>query len=96
MQTDGYRCWPVPTGISDNLLTTRRPLLATGRDQPTVGATCEKCKASIEGGIAGESGIEEVTADTGMKRLRSAHDQERSSPEQLRARLREVGTPAAP
>ena len=35
MQADGHRCRPVSAGTSDNLLTTRRPRLATGRDQPT-------------------------------------------------------------
>ncbi len=58
--------------------------------------SCEKCKTNIEGDLAGEPGIEEVTVDIDTRRVRIAYDQERTSPGQLRARLGEIGYPAAP
>jgi len=57
--------------------------------------SCEKCKANIEGDLAGEPGIDQVTVDIGTRRVRIAYDQRRTSPEQLRAKLDEIGYPAA-
>jgi copper chaperone CopZ len=62
----------------------------------TPGISCDKCKANIEGDLAGEPGIEQVTVDVGTQRVRIAYDQQRTSPEQLRAKLNEIGYPADP
>jgi len=58
--------------------------------------SCKKCKANIEGDLAGEPGIGQVTADVAARRVRIAYDQERTSPDQLRAKLAEIGYPADP
>jgi copper chaperone CopZ len=58
--------------------------------------SCGKCKTNIEGDLASEPGVEQVTVDTGTRRVHIAYDQHRTSPGQLRARLREIGYPAAP
>ena len=58
--------------------------------------SCDKCKANIEGDLASEPGIEQVTVDAGTQRVRIVYDQRRTSPAQLRAKLREIGYPAAP
>jgi copper chaperone CopZ len=58
--------------------------------------SCEKCKATIEGDLAGEPGIGQVTADVGTRQVRITYDREHTSPERLRARLSEIGYPAAP
>jgi len=58
--------------------------------------SCDKCKANIEGDLTGEPGVEQVTVDVGTQRVRIAYDQQRTSPEQLRARLSEIGYPAVP
>ena len=58
--------------------------------------SCEKCKANIEGDLASEPGVGQVTVDVGTRRVCIAYDQEETGPEQLRARLREIGYPAAP
>ncbi len=60
------------------------------------GISCGTCRTSIEGDLAGEPGVEEVSVDTGTRRVRISYDQERTSPGQLRARLGEIGYPAAP
>jgi len=57
--------------------------------------SCAKCQANIEGDLSGEPGIAQVTVDVGTKRVRIAYDQERTGPDQLRARLAEIGYPAA-
>jgi copper chaperone CopZ len=56
--------------------------------------SCDKCKANIEGDLAGEPGIEQVTVDVGAKRVRITYDQQRTGSEQLRAKLNEIGYPA--
>jgi copper chaperone CopZ len=53
--------------------------------------SCANCKANIEGDLASEPGIEQVTVDTGTRRVRITYEQERISPGQLRARLSEIG-----
>jgi len=58
--------------------------------------SCDKCKANIEGDLAGEPGIKQVTVDVGTQRVRIAYDQRRTSPKQLRAKLNEIGYPADP
>ena len=58
--------------------------------------SCDKCKANIEGDLAGEPGIEQVTVDVSTRRVRIAYDQQRTSPDQLRAKLSEIGYPATP
>jgi len=60
------------------------------------GISCAKCKTNIEGDLASEPGIGQVTVDVGTRRIRIAYDQEQTSPEHLRTRLREIGYPAAP
>ena len=57
--------------------------------------SCAKCQANIEGDLSGEPGIEQVTVDVGTRRVRIAYDPERTSPDQLRAKLAEIGYPAA-
>ena len=57
--------------------------------------SCAKCQANIEGDLSGEPGIEQVTVDVAARRVRIAYDPERTSPGQLRARLAEIGYPAA-
>ena len=46
--------------------------------------SCEKCKATIEGDLAGEPGIGQVTADVGTRQVRITYDREHTSPERLR------------
>ncbi len=58
--------------------------------------SCDQCKANIEGDLTGDPGIERVTVDVATKRVRIAYDHEQTSPQQLRARLHEIGYPAAP
>jgi len=57
---------------------------------------CGTCKASIEGDLASEPGIGQVTVDTATRRVRIIYDKEQTSPERLRARLSEIGYPPAP
>jgi copper chaperone CopZ len=58
--------------------------------------SCDKCKANIEGDLAGEPGVEQVTVDVGTQRIRIAYDQHRTNLGQLRAKLGEIGYPAVP
>ena len=58
--------------------------------------SCEKCKANIEGDLGGDPGIGQVTVDVATRRVRITYDPEHTSPERLRARLSEIGYPAAP
>jgi len=58
--------------------------------------SCGKCKASIEGDLAGEPGIEQVTVDVATRRVRIAYDQARIGASRLRAKLAEIGYPAPP
>jgi copper chaperone CopZ len=58
--------------------------------------SCDKCKANIEGDLAGEPGIEQVTVDVAARRVRITYDQQRTSSDQLWAKLAEIGYPAAP
>jgi len=58
--------------------------------------SCDKCKANIEGDLASHPGIEQVTVDVATRRVCIAYDQQRTSPDQLRAKLTEIGYPAAP
>ncbi len=60
------------------------------------GISCGKCKTNIEGDLASEPGVGQVIVDVGARRVCIAYDQEETGPEQLRARLREIGYPAAP
>ncbi len=57
---------------------------------------CATCKANIEGDLAGEPGIAQVTVDVAARRVRIAYDQQRTSPDRLRAKLSEIGYPADP
>ena len=41
------------------------------------GISCDKCKANIEGDLADDPGVEEVTVDIGARRVRIAYDQDR-------------------
>lgn len=58
--------------------------------------SCAKCKENIEGDLAGEPGIGQVTVDVGARRIRINYDPEQTNPGQLRDRLSEIGYPAAP
>ena len=58
--------------------------------------SCEKCKANIEGDLADDPGIGQVTVDVTARRVCITYDREHTSPERLRARLSEIGYPAAP
>ncbi len=58
--------------------------------------SCDKCKANIEGDLVGEPGIGQVTVDVATKGVRITYDQDHTSPERLRAKLSEIGYPAAP
>jgi copper chaperone CopZ len=60
------------------------------------GISCGKCKANIEGDLASHPGIEQVTVDVATRRVSIAYDQQRTSPDQLCAKLSEIGYPAAP
>jgi cation transport ATPase len=60
------------------------------------GISCAKCKANIEDDMGGEPGIERITVDIDTRRVHIAYDQQQTSPVQLRARLSEIGYPAAP
>jgi copper chaperone CopZ len=58
--------------------------------------SCEKCKTNIEGDLASEPGIGQVKVDVGTRHVHITYDQQHTSPERLRARLSEIGYPAAP
>lgn len=58
--------------------------------------SCAKCRENIEGDLAGEPGIQQVSVDVDARLVRIAYDPERTSPPQLRARLSEIGYPADP
>ena len=58
--------------------------------------SCAKCKENIEGDLAGELGIQQVSVDIDARRVRITYDPEHTSPARLRARLSEIGYPAAP
>ena len=60
------------------------------------GISCEKCKANIESDLAGGPGIGQVTVDVATRRVTITYDQPHTSPGRLRARLSEIGYPAAP
>ena len=60
------------------------------------GISCEKCRANIGGDLASYPGIEQVTVDVATRRVHIAYDQQRTSPDQLRAILSKIGYPAAP
>jgi copper chaperone CopZ len=36
--------------------------------------SCAKCQANIEGDLATEPGVEQVTVDVGARRVRTAYD----------------------
>ena len=58
--------------------------------------SCDKCKANIEADLAGHPGLEQVTVDVSTRRIHIAYDPQQTSPDQLRARLSQIGYPAAP
>jgi copper chaperone CopZ len=58
--------------------------------------SCAKCKENIEGDLACEPGIGQVTVDVATRRVHITYDQQYTSPERLRARLSEIGYPATP
>ena len=58
--------------------------------------SCGKCKANIEGGLAGGPGVEQVTVDVATRRVRIAHDQRRTNPGQLQPSSARPATLAAP
>ena len=60
------------------------------------GISCAKCKDNIEGDLASYPGITQVTVDVATRRVHIAYDQQRTSPDQLRAILDKIGYPAAP
>jgi len=60
------------------------------------GISCEKCKANIESDLAGDPGIGQVTVDVATRQITITYDQQHTSPSRLRARLSDIGYPAAP
>lgn len=58
--------------------------------------SCGKCKQNIEGDPAGDPGAGQVTVDVGARRVRIGYDQDQTGPQQLRARLSEIGYPPGP
>ena len=60
------------------------------------GISCEKCKANIESDLAGDPGIGQVTVDVATRQVTITYDQQHNSPGRLRARLSDIGYPAAP
>ena len=58
--------------------------------------SCAKCKANIEGDLAGDLGVRQVSVEVGTRRVRIEYDQDQTSPQQLRARLGEIGYPPGP
>ena len=58
--------------------------------------SCAKCKENIEGDLAGDSGVQNVTVDVDARIVRIAYDGQQTSPARLRARLCEIGYPATP
>jgi copper chaperone CopZ len=59
------------------------------------GISCVKCKANIEGDLASYPGIKQVTVDVATRRVHITYDQQRTNPDQLRAKLNDIGHPAA-
>ena len=64
-------------------------------------AVIERLRAAEQGQgglvlLAGEPGIGQVTVDVATRHVRITYDQQQTSPERLRARLSEIGYPAAP
>lgn len=58
--------------------------------------SCDKCKANMEGDLAGDPGVGQVTVDVGARRVRIEYDKDQTGPQQLRARLGEIGYPPGP
>jgi copper chaperone len=58
--------------------------------------SCAKCKQHIEGDLAGDPGVQNVTVDIAAKIVHIAYDAQQTSPVRLRARLDEIGYPATP
>jgi len=58
--------------------------------------SCTKCKDNIEGDLAGEPGIQQISVDVDARLVRIACDPRAHRPRQLRAKLAEVGYPADP
>jgi copper chaperone CopZ len=57
--------------------------------------SCATYKENVEGDMAGEPGIEQVTVEVGARRIRINYDPEQTNPGQLRDRLSGIGYPAA-
>jgi copper chaperone CopZ len=58
--------------------------------------SCAKCRDNIEGDLADDPGIEQVSVDVDARRIRIAYDPRHTSSAQLRVRLAEIGYPAYP
>ncbi len=56
------------------------------------GISCEKCKQNIEGDLAGELGIWQVSVDVDARCVRIAYDPEHTSPARLREKLAEISS----
>ncbi len=56
--------------------------------------SCAKCKENIEGDLAGEPGIQQVSVDVDTRLIRIAYDPEQTSRAQLRDKLSQIGYPA--
>jgi copper chaperone len=57
--------------------------------------SCAKCKANIEGDLAGQPGIKQVIVDVGTRQVRITSDHDQTGLAQLQAKLAEIGYPAA-
>ena len=58
--------------------------------------SCAKCKDNIEGDLAGDPGIQEISVDVDARRVLIAYDPDHTSPARLRARMSQIGYPADP
>lgn len=43
--------------------------------------SCDECKANIEGDLAGDPGVHQVSVDAGIRRIRIGYDQDQTGPQ---------------
>lgn len=58
--------------------------------------SCAKCNDNIEGDLASEPGIEQLSVDVSARRIRIAHDPQRTSPSSCGPRCRRSDIPPVP
>lgn len=57
--------------------------------------SCDHCKRSIEGDLAGQPGVRSVSVDVEAKAVRIDYDEAETTPESLRRTLADSGYPAS-